>query len=268
MADEILADDNWGDDDDDDDGESIEGEEMDDSGGSSNEESDEDSDDMEDSHEEESDDDVDEDSDDDLFVEDEIIIESFIRNFHTGDIDNEFDNALLSLDRGTPLLALPKQASYIKPDNWRERNRIGLTKVKEQLQSCIYPTYNIRTFDLILMHNSYGYQLMDGEEPIVWHEPILDEYWDRLEAQMKQQKKVIDIFDIDIQNVEMKKERIAALVAMFISGRATNSSTYSSFNNANLCEEGIISLSKLVDISSNLKYLYLEHNRIDNMQSA
>ena len=68
------------------DGESSEGEEMDDSGGSSNEESDEDSggDDMEDSDEEESDDDVDEDSDDDLFVEDEIIIESFIRNFHTG----------------------------------------------------------------------------------------------------------------------------------------------------------------------------------------
>jgi hypothetical protein len=242
---------------------------MDDSGGSSNEESDEDSggDDMEDSDEEESDDDVDEDSDDDLFVEDEIIMESFIRNFHTGDIDNEFDNAL-SLDRGTPLLALPKQASYIKPDNWRERNRIGLMKVKEQLQSCIYSTYTIKKFNLRLMHNSYGYHLMDGEEPIVWHEPLLDEYWDRLEAEMKQQKKVIDIFDIDIQNVEMKKERLAALVAMIISGRATNSSTYSSFNNANLCEEGIISLSKLVDVSSNLKYLYLEHNRIDNMESA
>jgi hypothetical protein len=252
------------------DGESSEGEEMDDSGGSNNEESDEDSggDDMEDSDEEESDDDVDEDSDDDLFVEDEIIMESFIRNFHTGDIDNEFDNAL-SLDRGTPLLALPKQASYIKPDNWRERNRIGLTKVKEQLQSYIRTLTTYHRFELKLKHNrGWGPQLIDNEEPIVWHDPILDEYWDRLEAKMKQQKKVIDIFDIDIQNVEMKKERLAALVAMIISGRATNSSTYSSFNNANLCEEGIISLSKLVDVSSNLKYLYLKHNRIDNMQLA
>lgn len=40
------------------------------------------------------------------------------------------------------------------------------------------------------------------------------------------------------------------------------------FTNANLCVEGIISLSKLVDASSELVELYLYHNRIDNMESA
>jgi hypothetical protein len=35
---------------------------------------------------------------------------------------------------------------------------------------------------LQLIHNgSIFYQLVDNEEPIVWHEPILDEHWDQLE---------------------------------------------------------------------------------------
>jgi hypothetical protein len=29
----------------------------------------------------------------------------------------------------------PMQAFYNKPDNWRERNQIGLEKVKKQLQN-------------------------------------------------------------------------------------------------------------------------------------
>jgi Ran GTPase-activating protein (RanGAP) involved in mRNA processing and transport len=112
---------------------------------------------------------------------------------------------------------------------------------------------------------------MDNEEPIVWHEPILDRYWDLLETKidrMRQLDRVPDISGIQITNVEMKKERLAALVAIFRSGRATNSSMCLDFDNANLCEEGIVSLSKLVDVSSELQYLYLFHNRIDNMDSA
>ena len=50
------------------------------------------------------------------------------------DYDQEFDDAL-GLDRSVPLLEMPTQASYNKPDNWIDRNRIGLEKVKEQLQN-------------------------------------------------------------------------------------------------------------------------------------
>jgi hypothetical protein len=110
---------------------------------------------------------------------------------------------------------------------------------------------------------------MDNEEPIVWHEPILDEYWEELEAKIDGRKKLgTDIKCISIENVEMKKERLAALVAMFDSGRATNSSTDVFFENVNLCVEGIISLSKLVDVSPQLTRLIMNHNRIDNMESA
>jgi hypothetical protein len=139
--------------------------------------------------------------------------------------------------------------------------------VKEQLKKSIDSAKDhSHIFRLSLIHNSY--RVRDGE-PIVWHEKILDEYWNQIEEEWMKQKIVTKIESIEILNVEITKERLAALVAMFLSGRATNSSTqqYFAFNNANLCAEGIVWMSKLVDVSSVLSFL-LYHNRIDNMESA
>ena len=200
-----------------------------------------------------------------------LVIESFILNFHNGDYDTKFDIALCSdRDVATPH-ARPTQASYNKPDNWRERNRFGLTKVKEQLQSCIRKVTNHQDFQLKLDHQLWPPWRPHNEEPIVWHEQILDYYWNQLENEIDRRKQlgvVTEITGIDIINVEMKNERLAALVAILSSGRATSSSTCVSFKNANLCEDGIISLSKLVDFSSQLTNISLYYNRIDGMLSA
>ncbi len=198
-------------------------------------------------------------------------METFIRSFHNGDYDTEFDDALC-VDRSIISFAQPMtQASYDKPNNWVERNRIGLEGMNWRLQTCIdslaWPDLSC-SFDLDLLHNSYGHQLMDNEYPIVWHEPILDEYWDQLEAKMNEQNTEIVIQKIHIMNVEMRKERLAALVNICHSGKANSSSAYIQFNNANLCAEGIVWLSKLVDVSSEIQTLYLLHNRINNMESA
>jgi hypothetical protein len=120
------------------------------------------------------------------------------------------------------------------------------------------------SFNLELEHDNYHDR---DEEPIVWHELILDEYWDQLDAKMDGLL-ATDIQGISITNVEIKKEHLAALVAIFLSGRATYSSTWISFDNANLCREGITWLSKLVDVSFNLQVFYIYHNRIDNMEAA
>jgi hypothetical protein len=211
-------------------------------------------------------------SDDDEEIEDEIV-EEFTRTFHNGDYDQEFNNAL-NLDRIVISSAQPTQASYNKPDNWRERNQIGLEKIKGQLQNCITSATYDTSFELELRHYRHGWGqqlLMDNEEPIVWHEPILDESWNNLDAAIDQYRQLnfgTDISRIRIEYVEIKKERLAALVAMFLSGRATNSSTQVIFNNTNLCGEGIVCLSKLVDISSNLQILIIRHNQIDDMESA
>jgi hypothetical protein len=74
----------------------------------------------------ESNEDEDSDNDDDggsSVIEDEVTVEIFVCTFHNGDYDTEIDDKL-SLDRSPwhgP--ARPTQASYNKPDNWRERNR-------------------------------------------------------------------------------------------------------------------------------------------------
>jgi hypothetical protein len=193
-------------------------------------------------------------SDDDKEVEDEIV-EKIMRTFHNGTYDAEFNNALSSNRALTPTI-MPTQASYIKPDNWRERNRDGLEGVKEQLQDCIRSAMRDRSFDLCLNHN-------DGDHPIVWHESILDQYWDQLNAE-----NVKYFCNIQFVNVEITKERLAALVAILSSGRATNSSMHVVLNNANLCAEGIISLAKLVEVSLELEYFDLHHNRIESMDSA
>jgi hypothetical protein len=212
-----------------------------------------DMDDFVEDNEEESDNDNDDDDDDSRSDEEKMKnMESFIRTFHIGGYDVELDNALC-YERGIIPLAHPTQASYNKPDNWRERNRIGLEEVKEQLQSCIDSVKHGESFDLWLTHPS------DNEEPIVWHEPILDEYWDQLEAKMN---KLIFMY---IENVEMTNERLAALVAIFLNGTVMSSVI---FGNANICGEGIISLSKLVEVSTTLQSFFIGNNRINNMESA
>jgi len=214
----------------------------------------------------------DDNNNDDEEVGDEIG-ETFIRTFSNGNYDVEFNEAL-NFDRGLIeiLPSMPTHASYNKPDNWVDRNRIGLEIVKEQLLTCI-DLVSDQSFCLKLRHNEgWDYELLiDNEEPIVWHEPILDMYWNKLEANIDRVRQLVRITKVEgihFANVEMKKEHLAALVAIFSSGRATNSSTTVEFDNANLCADGIISLSDLLDISSKLQTVRLYHNRIDNMESA
>jgi hypothetical protein len=74
---------------------------------------------------------------------------------------------------------------------------------------------------------------------------------------MRQQEIVTDIRSINIENVEIARELLAALVTIFCSGRATNSSKCIQFYNTNLCGESIVYLSKLVDVSDELQVFRL-----------
>ena len=212
--------------------------------------------------------DNDEDDDDDDDEETMKNMEIFIRTFHNGDYDKVFVNSL-NLDRNKILPDYPSQASYNKPDDWVGRNRIGLERVKAQLQTCIDSVPH----DTIVRHNIRWERLMENEEPIVWHEPILDRYWDQLEkADWRRQPKMTATYTkfgaIEILNLEMTAEHLAALVTTFNNGRATDSIGVVRFINANICGEGIVYLSKLVYVSSKMWEFRLDHNRIDNMESA
>jgi len=146
-----------------------------------------------------------------------------MRTFHNGNYDAEIDDAL-TLDRSIIPPARYTQASYNKPENWVDRNRIGLEKMKEQLQTCINNASHNKSLELWFRHNSRWDQqlLLDNEEPIVWNKPMLDEYWNRLEEKIDERKHLgilTKIKHIIIENVEIKKERLAALVAIFSNGQ-------------------------------------------------
>ena len=142
-----------------------------------------------------------------------------------------------------------------------------IDSVKQLQDLLIDPT----GFRLILTHNDGDEPIMDNEEPIVWHESILDEYWNQLEEKIDERKQLgilTVIPHIQIVNVEMKKERLASLVDICRSGFVNNSSNFVDFYNANLCGEGIVYLSKLVDVSAMLQSFSISHNRMDNMESV
>jgi hypothetical protein len=168
-------------------------------------------------------------SDDDVNIEDVKKMERFARTFNNGDYDQDLDDELSLKESGSLSHIRATQALYNKPNDWVERNRIGLEGMKRQLQSCIDSVLQVTGLELRLSHNGSVDQLIDNEEPIVWHEPVLDEYWNRFEKMGESGLLTTDIHTIYISNVEMKKERMAALVAMFLSGRATNSSEKSVF---------------------------------------
>jgi hypothetical protein len=87
----------------------------------------------EDNDEEESDND---DDDDDDYEEKMKNMETFIRTFHNGDFDTEFDNVFSFHRReNVALVHRATQASpYSKPDNWIERNRIGLERSRRSFR--------------------------------------------------------------------------------------------------------------------------------------
>jgi hypothetical protein len=143
---------------------------------------------------------------DDVGDDDDDEEEKFIRTFHIGDNDAEIDDKLIH-DRAVTLRPVhPRQASYHKPDDWRQRNRIGLEEVKEQLEYCIDSMlHETSSFNLQLTHND-NEPIMENEEPIVWHEPILDEYWNQLERIGRSHKiyPVTKIERVEIVNVEVR----------------------------------------------------------------
>ena len=190
--------------------------------------------------------------------------EKFIRTFHKGDYDDEFDDTL-GFNRGVTLPVRPWQASNNKPDDWRERNLIGLERMKWWLNNCIdkVSKHRFGILDLALSHDTNDNPRAISQT-IVWHEPVLDEYWDKLEAGITDTD--MEIRGIRLENIEMKKERLATLFTA-LSGKV-NTNKYMYINNVNLCKEGIISMSKLVDVSSDLRSLFLDHNQIDNLDSV
>lgn len=101
--------------------------------------------------------------------------------------------------------------------------------MKGRLQRCIDSVSDhSQHFKLSLTHHNVWNHPMFSGETIVWHEPILDWYWYRIEAEIDRRKQLEAVTKnevIPIFNVEVTVEHLSTLVAIFQRGRAINSST-------------------------------------------
>jgi hypothetical protein len=89
----------------------------------------------------------------------------------------------------------------------------------------------------------------------------------RLGTSISPMQQCFKIKNLSIDNVEMTKENIA-LMAQVCGERAINSIKKIQFLNNNLCADGMISLSKLVEQSVDLETFHMVQNPINDMNAA
>ena len=103
-------------------------------------------------------------------------------------------------------------------------------------------------------------------EPVVWYDPSIDPYWERLADAFSNKDDRIDSICVD--NIEMRKETVATLVASLCGGGAFKPLHNIIFINTNLCGVRILLLSTLVEQHLELTTFFLNYNRIDDMNLA
>jgi len=183
----------------------------------------------------------------------------FICTFSRGNYEDKIENGLgRGADRPLSTTADAVIGLYNKPADWMERNAVGLRKLKWQLQQCIRMAEDGKSFSIELEEM----QIDQSDTPVVWHDPSINPYWEQLTTACRNlTRESLRIKNIFIENVEMRKETIAALLTslhggMWISPPQPNNNhsiCKVKFANTNLCGEGIVSLSSFVEQSPGLQ---------------
>jgi hypothetical protein len=156
-----------------------------------------------------------------------------------------------------------------KAPDWLERNTPRMDILKARLEEYTRwfndeddksPVKNI-----VLVSSIGDEQVID---PVVWHEPSIDIYWQNFFTALRQKittnQQFVKITLLVINGVEMTKETVDLMAEVF-GQMSINSIESINFEAANLCGEGLISLTKLVEQSLELKRLEISHNLINDM---
>jgi len=200
----------------------------------------------------------------------ERLFKQFILNFHNGNYDDDEINAALSS------FSAPDDESYNNDgappadDNWQEERRTqAITILRNQMEMQI----QMAPLDLGVLSS---FQLgpddpsfQSANDMLVENRPIqLDEMldlWKRLGIAYSKTKQVRHTNTLQITNVEISKEVMDMLLATNLGGKIDRCIK---FTNTNLCGEGIISLSKLIQNNPTVNSLHLNHNPITDINAA
>jgi hypothetical protein len=147
------------------------------------------------------------------------------------------------------------------------RRAIAVENLKSQLK-VLTREADTGILSRISLSSISSHQLItpDVEEPVLSHDPSTEMHWRESFTALDNADKAIKITDIIIRKIEMKKDVFDQFMRS-LRGRVSNLCKII-FNHTNLCGEGLISLSTLVEQCPVLETLELSHIQIDDINVA
>ena len=211
-------------------------------------------------------------------------LKHFMLNFRKGIHDAKIDYAIAESQPKSPYIPGAANLEYNKHTGWAHTNYTGLYNLENLLD---YFT----NYELSRTNKEYHLDIVNDDDsgrpglhPVVWHEPSIDASWQKLYTALRKKmgtnrvtrlgtsisplQQCFKIKNLSIDNVEMTKENIALMAAQVCGERAINSIKKIQFLNNNLCADGMISLSKLVEQSVDLETFHMVQNPINDMNAA
>jgi len=201
----------------------------------------------------------------------ERLFKQFILNFHNGNYDDEISAALSAFSASNDE-SYNDGAPPAVENNWQEERRTqAITILRNQMEMQI----SMAPLDLGVLSSfqlgpddpsfqSANDMLVESRPINMNHNEMLD-LWKRLGIAYSKTKRIRHTNTLQITNVEINKEVMDILLATNIGGRIDRCIK---FTNTNLCGEGIISLSKLIQNNPTVNSLHLSHNPITDINAA
>jgi hypothetical protein len=194
-------------------------------------------------------------------------LKRFALNVHTGKYDNDIEEEVSNV------VANAGNVREINPAELEERRAIAVENLKLQLKALTNQADTGVLSHFYLMSNSTREREIGApaippnvEEPVLSHDPLTEVHWKEFFTSLENADKAIKITNISIRKIEMKKVIFDQLVR-FLWGQ-TSTLKFITFDQSNLCGEGLLSLITLMEQCPVLHTLKLSHFPIDDINVA
>jgi Leucine-rich repeat (LRR) protein len=184
-------------------------------------------------------------------------LKRFALNVHTGKYDNEIEVEMSNI------VANVGNVREIDPADLEERRAFAVENLKLQLKGLAHEADTGVLSRITLLSSTIT---PDVEEPVLSHDPSTEMYWKESFTALENADKAIKIQNISITKIEMIKDVVDQFIRL-LHGRVSNLRRIT-FNHTNLCREGLLSLSTLVEQCPALHTLDISYNTIDDINVA
>jgi hypothetical protein len=186
-------------------------------------------------------------------------LKRFALNVHTGKYDNDIE-VVMSSD---VIAETAGNRREIDPADLEERRAFAVENLKLQLKGLAHEADTGVLSRITLLSSTIT---PDVEEPVLSHDPSTEMYWKESFTALENADKAIKIQNISITKIEMIKDVVDQFIRL-LHGRVSNLYRIT-FNHTNLCREGLLSLSTLVEQCPALHTLDISYNKIDDINVA